>query len=88
MVNDVDTYLQIEKTNDEQKTKIRNTERALKVAEVIFRCLLKLILFQMVVDGAYQQSIFHVCLQEEMLKAKFEATSKAKALTEVLIDNY
>lgn len=38
MVNDVDTYLQIEKTNDEQKTKIRNTERALKVAEVIFRC--------------------------------------------------
>lgn len=40
----------------------------------------------MVVDGAYQQSIFHVCLQEETLKAKFEATSKAKALTEVLID--
>ncbi|XP_050363459.1 golgin IMH1-like [Argentina anserina] len=43
----------IEKTNDQQKTKIRNTERALKVAE------------------------------EEMLKAKFEATLKAKALTEV-----
>lgn len=42
----------------------------------------------MVVDGAYQQSIFNVCLQEEMLKAKFEATSKAKALTEVLIDNF
>ncbi|KAL6207719.1 hypothetical protein ACLB2K_018673 [Fragaria x ananassa] len=43
----------IEKTNEEQKTKIRNTERALKVSE------------------------------EEMLKAKFEATLKAKALTEV-----
>lgn len=48
MVNDVDTYLQIEKTNDEQKTKIRNTERALKVAEVIFGCLLKLI----IIDGS------------------------------------
>ncbi|TQD86810.1 hypothetical protein C1H46_027683 [Malus baccata] len=43
----------IEKTNDEQKTKIRKSERALKVAE------------------------------EEMLKAKFEATLKAKELNEV-----
>lgn len=28
--------LQIEKISDDQKTKIRKTERALKVAEVIF----------------------------------------------------
>lgn len=41
MLNDVATSSQIEKTNEEQKTKIRKTERALKVAEVIFTCFIK-----------------------------------------------
>lgn len=43
----------LERINDEQKSKIRKTERALKMAE------------------------------EELMKAKFEATSKTKELTEV-----
>jgi hypothetical protein len=39
-------FLQLQKINDEQKTKIRKTERALKVAEVLQLVLIKLILCQ------------------------------------------
>lgn len=58
--------------------RIRKTERALKVAEVDwltlpgFRCLAILIFS------------FLSFLQEEMVKAKYEATSKAKELFEVI----
>ncbi|KAJ7966009.1 Myosin heavy chain-related [Quillaja saponaria] len=53
-INDLNSKLQnLQKINEEQNTKIRKTERALKVAE------------------------------EEMVKAKFEATSRTKELTEV-----
>ena len=47
-------FLQLQKTSDEQKSKIRKFERALKVAEVLQLVLPKnLILCQILGDGSY-----------------------------------
>lgn len=52
-------FLQLQKTNDEQKSKIRKFERALKVAEVLQFVLTKnVILCQILGDGSYMFLFF------------------------------
>lgn len=73
--------VQLQKTIDDQKARIRKTQRALEIAEVCYwwlHCFLPLSLEWMVFPYVW------ISVQEELMKAKFEATFKTKELMRVL----
>lgn len=77
-------FLQLQKVADEQQAKIHKLEHALQVAEVCFDIAIKMI------RGDYTYGMFHIIdniimtlIQEEVVKAKLEASSRINELLEV-----